>query len=367
MIATRYQTTSRIAPTPTGTSDIPKYIEHTARQLGARHAPDHDAVRSNLNADDWSVKNYLGTYFPRTVFEFKTIIGEMLDHPKIQRSLNKTRPLRILDLGSGTGGAWIGLALAVEQAQVAAGLSIEAIDGNATALAVQQSFAQAITTATDMPIDLNTRQVTLSTTRKEFVADLSIALSALVGKFDVVLVSKHLSEFYENNFQASHGIIHDALKLLSGILTKEGFLVVLDLTTQTKGSGAFFPITMARETASYLRNTHGGLRPVLPVPCAMHMASNCAGTGSCYTQRKLPFCHGLAMPPGNLRTEITKITYLVLTPNEHAAQICSTYPTGVAYGVNAKKPSVACKAGRIVNDPDCVNGYKPLVFMKAVA
>lgn len=366
MIATGYLTTSQITPTPTGTSDLPKYIEHTAHQLGARYAPDHDAVRSNLNADDWSVKSYLGTYFPRTVFEFKTIIGEMLDHPRIQGSLKKTRPLRILDLGSGTGGAWIGLALAVEQAQVAASLSIEAIDGNAMALAVQKSFAQAITTATGLPIDLNTQQITLGTTRKEFVDDLSTALSALVGKFDVVLVSKHLSEFYENNLHASPGIIRDALKLLSGVLTKEGFLVVLDLTTQTKGSGTFFPITMARETASYLRNAREGVRPVLPVPCAMHMASNCAGTGSCYTQRKLSFCHGLALP-GSLRTEITKITYLVFTPNGHAEQICSTYPTGVAYGVNANKPIVACKAGRIVDAPGCVSGYKPLVFMKAVA
>ena len=366
MIATGYLTTSRIAPTPTGTSDIPKYIEHTARQLGARYAPDHNAVRSNLNADDWSVKSYLGTYFPRTVFEFKTIIGEMLEHSAIQGSLKKTRPLRILDLGSGTGGAWIGLALAVEQAQMAADLSIEAIDGNATALAVQKSFAQAITTATGMHIDLNTRQVTLGITRKGFFADLSNALSALVGKFDVVLVSKHLSEFYENNLQESPGIIQDALRLLSGVLTKEGFLVVLDLTTQTKGSGTFFPITMAREVASYIRNTQSGVRPVLPVPCAMHMASSCAGIGSCYTQRKLTFFHGLATP-GYLRPEITKIAYLVFSPNGHADQICSTYPVGVAYGVNANKPFVACKAGRIVNSPGCVNGYKPLDFMKAVA
>jgi SAM-dependent methyltransferase len=366
MITTGYQTTSRIAPTPTGTSDIPKYIEHTARQLGARYAPDHGAARSNLHADDGSVKSYLGTYFPRTVFEFKTIIGEMLDHAEIRSSLRKTRPLRILDLGSGTGGAWIGLALAVEQAHVAAGLSIEAIDGNATALAVQKSFAQAITAATGMPIDLNTRQVTLGITRKDFVADLSTALSALVGKFDVVLVSKNLSEFYENNLQASSGIVKEALKLLSGVLTNEGFLVVLDVTTQTKGSATFFPITMARETASYLRETQGGVRPVLPVPCAMHMASNCAGTGSCYTQRKLLFRHALAHP-GYLRTEVTKVTYLVFTPNGHAEQICSTYPAGFAYGVNANKPFEACNAGRIVNAPDCVDGYKPLVFMKAAA
>lgn len=366
MIETGFQTTSRIAPTHTFSSDIPKYIEQTARQLGARYAPDHDAVRSNLNADESSVKTYLGTYFPRTVFEFQTIIGEMLDQPKIRRALHKARPLRILDLGSGTGGAWIGLALAFEQAQVAAGLSIEAIDGNAPALAVQKSFAQVITAATGMTIDLNTRQVTLGTTRGAFVADLSTALSALVGKFDVVLVSKHLSEFYENNLQASPGIIQGALELLSGVLTKDGFLLVLDLTTKTKGSGAFFPITMARETATYIRNTRGGIRPVLPAPCAMHMANNCAGRSRCYTQRELQFRHGLA-GTGYLRREITKFTYLVFTPNEHAKQICSTYPTGVTYGVNANQPSEACKSGRIISALSCVNGYKPLVFMKAAA
>ena len=175
-------------------SDIPQFIEQTARRLGARYAPNHDAARSNLYADESSVKTYLGTYFPRTVFEFQTIAGEMLDHPKIRRSLNKERPLRVLDVGSGTGGAWIGLAMALNRAQVSAGLSVEALDGNALALSVQKSFAQAITAATGMSIDLNTHQVTLGTTRGAFAADLSTALSALAGKFDVVLVSKHLSD-----------------------------------------------------------------------------------------------------------------------------------------------------------------------------
>lgn len=339
-------------------SDIPDYIENVARRLGARYARNHEEVMLNLDADRGRILAYLGTYFPRTVYEFQTITREMLDQAQIRKTLTKSRAIRVLDLGSGTGGAWIGLASTMATAGIASGLSVDAIDGNSKALSVQAMFATAIADATGMSVQLTTHEATLGLTRSSFGSDLKTALSALHGKYDVVLVSKHLSEFYHRNCRNASGIIQDSLRILSNILTPEGFLIILDVTTSVRGDGEFFPVTMSHEMRDYIVATPDGLKPILPIPCAQHMGSGCDSNGGCYTQRKLEFRHDMT-GSGYCGTEQTKVAYRVFTPALQSRRIAAPYPVNVSYRVNANKPFEACQFGRIVNAPGSSNGFVP--------
>jgi len=339
-------------------SDIPAYIEETAHQLGAVYAPDHVAVLKNIDADGRRIRSYLGTYFPRTVFEFQTIVGELLSVPQMNDSMRKSKPLRVLDLGSGTGGAWIGLASALAKAGIAKQLTVDAIDGNAIALGVQQSFATAISEATGISVELKTHHVKLGLARQDFACDLSAVLASLPGKFDIVLVSKHLSEFYHESFRAATGIIQDALQLLSGVLRQNGYLIVLDMTDQLEGGREYFPKTMARETARYLMTASAHLKPILPMPCALHMGSACASRGGCYTQRKLEFFHN-APGAGYCRRADTKVSYRVFTTARHAEQICAMHPRDQAYCVNAHRPLEVCQGGKVIE----IAGIRPNGFI----
>ena len=73
----------------------------------------------------------------RTAFEVQTISAELLENHRFARYLPKDRALRILDLGSGTGGAWMGFIYGLCRAAGVREIHIHTIDGNPTALAKQ--------------------------------------------------------------------------------------------------------------------------------------------------------------------------------------------------------------------------------------
>lgn len=352
---------------PAGESDLPACIEQVARRLGAVHNPVRESARFNLFADDSSVKAYLGTYLPRTVFEFMTIGQEMLGHGAMRQTLAANRPLRILDLGSGTGGAWMGLAVALFSNGFAQNLEIDAVDGNALALSKHEPFVYALAAEAGVDINLTAHQRVLGPDVATFAADLQAVLAELNRQYDFVLVSKHLSEFYCAAGDAAQGVVYETLRLIESVLQPNGYLVMLDVTTPIHEVGAFFPNIMAHELGVYLEHHQEGLRPVLPVPCAVSARGGCAGgAGHCYSQRELHFCHGIRRG-GAVLTEKTKVAYRVLTHPAHAKRIVAGYAGDLPYHVNAHRSDQACQRGKIVFQPQGFDGYIPPVNRTATA
>lgn len=347
-------------PTKAG-SDLPASIEWAANGMGAYHCRSFESARYNLDADANSVRAYLGTYFPRTVFEFMTIGRDMLGLASMRKAVPATRPLRVLDLGSGTGGAWLGLAAALIEDGFDQGLHIHALDGNLLALSKQSALAHAFSSETDVGIELATTHCVLGSDVESFSRDLARILATLDERYDFVLVSKHLSEMYCAAGNAAHGVVYEALRLLSTVLADNGFLIMLDLTTRIDEVGQFFPNLMARELGAYLNSHPDGMQPVLPVPCALSAQGGCVGgKGGCYTQRKLHFRHAIGCR-GYLRDESTKVAYRVMAHPSLARSVSAGYATGLAYQVNACREEQACHQGRILTHVQSRNGYIPLL------
>lgn len=338
-------------------SDLPACIERVARELGAINHPDAHQARINLHADAFSVRCYLGTYLPRTVFEFMSLGRDMLSHAPMRKTLPTHRPVRILDLGSGTGGAWMGLATALFAHGCPHGIEVDAVDGNACALSRQAAFATAMSADAGVPIHLATTCRQLGPDVAAFEQDLKSVLAQLGRQYDFVLVSKHLSELYCAAGPGAHGVVYQALHLLSRAMLPTGYLVVLDMTTRIDEVGQYFPTLLARELGLYLSQHPQALRPVLPVPCAVSASAGCAGgQGGCYTQRHLHFRHSMTGAAA-LRTEHTKVTYRVLAHRAQALNISAGYPSGLAYHVNDNCDNQACHRGRIVSNVRGFNGF----------
>lgn len=329
--------------------------------MGAYHCRSFESARFNLDADANSVRAYLGTYLPRTVFEFMTIGRDMLGLASMRKAIPATRPLRVLDLGSGTGGAWVGLAAALIDNGFDQGLHVHALDGNLLALNSQPAFAHALSAETGVRIELETTHCRLGADVEAFARDLGAALGVLNQRYDFVLVSKHLSEMYCAAGSAAHGVVYEALRLLSTVLADNGFLIMLDVTTRIQEVGEFFPNLMARELGAYLDNYPDGVQPVLPVPCALSAQGGCAGgKGKCYTQRELHFRHGIGCR-GYFRVASTKVAYRVMAHQRLARSVSAGYAGGLAYQVNAHQQTQACHQGRILWQVRGRNGYIPLL------
>lgn len=344
-------------PVDQAASDLPVCIERVAREFGAINRQNAHDARINLNANAFSVRCYLGTYLPRTVFEFMTLGRDMLGHAAMRKSLLTTRPLRILDVGSGTGGAWMGLATALIEHGFNNGIEVDAIDGNAHALSRQSAFANAMATDAGVPIRLQTICQKLGPDVTAFEHDLGGVLAQLGRQYDFVLVSKHLSELYCAAGPAAHGVVYQAMNLLGEVMLPTGYLVVLDMTTRIDEVGEYFPNLLARELGIYLSQRPQALQPVLPVPCAVSAQAGCAGgQGGCYTQRHLHFRHSMTSAAA-LRSEHTKVTYRVLTHRAQAANIAAGYPSNLAYHVNDRHDNQVCHRGRIVWNQRGFNGF----------
>lgn len=341
-------------------SDLPACIERVAREQGAVYNPTPESVRQNLHADAWNVRAYLGTYMPRTVFEFMTVGHDMLTHAPIHRSIPTERPLRILDLGSGTGGAWMGLASALFAQGWTQDLEVHAVDGNQLALSKQAPFARAMAAEAGAAIHLVTTHCQFGTDEQVFSQELYALLKRLNKRYDFVLVSKHLSEFY-CSAENANGVVYQALHRLEYALTPKGYLMMLDVTIRTDNNdGPYFPNLMARELDEYMASNPSGLRPVLPLPCALHASPACAaGRGQCFTQRKMHFCHSMSSD-GVVRQDSTKVTYRVLASQSQARSIAAGYSPNTAYQVNAQRDDQACHRGQIVSQIRGVDGYRPL-------
>ena len=339
-------------------SDVPACIERVARELGAIHYANAHAARLNLHADVYSVRCYLGTYLPRTVYEFMTIGKDMLAHAAMRKAVPADRPLRILDVGSGTGGAWMGLVTTLLAHGFEQGFEVDAVDGNALALSAQPHFAAAMQEEARVSIRLTTTRRRLGPDVAAFEHDLGEVLTQLGRQYDFVLVSKHLSELYCAAGPAAYGVVYQALNLLGDVMLPTGYLMVLDMTTRIDEVGVYFPNILARELGIYLSQQPQALQPVLPVPCAVSATSGCTGgRGGCYTQRHMHLRHGMTSA-AIMRHEQTKVTYRVLTHRAQAANITAGYSSDLAYHVNDNCDSQACHRGRIVWHVRGYNGFK---------
>lgn len=302
------------------------------------------------------IRTYLGTYMPRTVVEFQTIGQELLAMAAVRESLPRDRTLRVLDIGSGTGGAWMGWAYAMRQVLGVQQVEVVATDGNADALGLQAAFLRPIAKDAGLGIRWVREQQRLGLSYMGFMDDLCELLRKVQGQFDFILVSKHLSEFYQAGGLAAQPIVAAALHLLSQRLHATGSLVLLDVTQKTGEGTEFFPVRLAREVAHYLQAEPQGMRPILPIPCALHALAGCAAERSCFTQREFPI--EITNPDtGTLECVNSKVTYRVFAHAQQAQRVSRSFAQRDAYRVNDQNRDSACVDGVIVSVRRSKNGF----------
>ncbi len=341
--------------TSRASQQLPVAVGAVVRQLGGRYSVD-GAVGQNLDADLPRVKNYLGTYLPRTVQEVHTIAAELLALPVVAGGLPKNRPLRVLDLGSGTGGAWLGLVYALAAGSNVKSVQVHAVDGNPIALAQQPAFVQPVQAETGLQIQLHRHEQRFAQQTRAYYTQLKQLLEQLGGLFDVVLVSKHWNEFYRHDFDAAQQMIAAGVDALSTSLHLQGYLLVLEPTDPVQEGGPYMPNLLAKELAHYWQRRPQGLQAIVPVPCALFAAGGCAGSsGFCFTQRQ--FKTSTAWQ----RTQTSNATYRVLTHPAQAAFVRAGYPAQQSYRVSVSRNGQegVCLRGRRLEQAGAKDGFVP--------
>lgn len=302
-ITTEKLTTFKRLPTKV---TIPEWFDSFIfNDLEGRYAPDFRRYATNLNLTEDEVLNYSGTYCLRSVGEAKLITSNLLMNQTINRAWLGTEPLKILDIGSGSGGNLAGIIMAIKDSFVdAPELEILSVDGNKNMLTFQQKIMDKV------KVDYSN---TIHYTQLEYQINSIFDLQDLSDKAGVgwnyITTFKCLSEI-----PIIPRIYYEFTRCFSPLLADNGLLLVLDVTTKDNLS-EFNPILLNQEISGF--EQQNPFRTLLPLSCAIH-SNHCQQR--CFTQQQFLISHS------RKAFDKSKVAYRILGREQFIDSILSILP-----------------------------------------
>lgn len=307
----------------------------------------------NLFNDENANKRYIGTYFPRSLVECFTIFCELYDHNMIKESLDNKNGLKILDIGTGTGGNVIGLMFFLKKIGFTGkSVDIFTIEGNKIAIDYQRKFVSRFNKEYGTEFNLYSSEIRF-TSAKTFKSQLSEYLLRHTGKFNIITSFKFFSEFYNANFEISQGLYTSFTDFISNYIEKNGIILILDILNPN--TGRTYPFTtqiMSNELNAYLKTSTAKLNYIIPVCCAK-WNSKCH-TNHCYIERKFEASHS------KKPNDTSKVCYRVLVSKEFSNQILSTLPDRKQYKITHTNPQFCenTTVYRLTENVNIADGFK---------
>ena len=128
--------------------NIPQWLDsYIFDNLGAVINKNPVKVKRNVNNSHRDNLEYLGTYFPRTHAEIRTVMNKLhneTNYFQLEEIKNK-RSLSILSIGCGTGGEVVGLIDSLAGIMKITDISVTLVDGNRDALNIAHDIINAKT------------------------------------------------------------------------------------------------------------------------------------------------------------------------------------------------------------------------------
>lgn len=207
------------------------------QEMGAHYC----CSNKDMTVIDWDktdLKNYLGTYFPRSFTEAYCIFDEIFTSLPDKCSVKET--LSIFDFGCGTGGEIIGLAFALSKHfSNLKELNIKGFDGNYHALRMLENIIKE--TSKHISVNLNFKAIAL---KIDDLYDMQIIDRVLTDKYDIIMSFKAICEFVTKKQLEEQNPYKYLSPLLKNKLNENGLLLLEDVTTYNNTSREWLPKMM---------------------------------------------------------------------------------------------------------------------------
>jgi hypothetical protein len=267
-----------------------------AQKIGWKYAP--IGIEYN-SSDEVGIKNYMGTYFPRSFLEAYALFSLLFQKEHLLTKFLGGDELSIIDIGTGTGGNFLGFLWALRDRCLVSGYSfpnikVTSVEKNVQALNVQVKLIKEF-----FPDHVNIRQkLSRFLSGSGFLKDLT-SNSFFNGPADLIMCWKFICEFYNpmDKYKRNKGMYGSLLSIANKHLKEIGILVICDVTKRAYGPyGRFLPSIMNQEAHKILISKKTDLVPILPLSCA-HWYDCCSGYVNCFVQKHFNVSHS-ALPPG---------------------------------------------------------------------
>lgn len=320
-----------------------KYLDdYIFKELGGFYSPGWN-VDFNLNNSDLDNKKYIGTYFPRSLIESYVIFEELYLNNVIKSVIDNKKELKILDVGTGTGGNIIGIMHFLKNIGFNKRVVFITFEGNRNAIDYQIKFFKKFNKHFNTNFKLKFANVSFNT--NSINLHLSKILSKLAHKYDIITSSKFISEFYNTDYNKAKGLYKSLSETLSEFLSDDGLLVLLDLVSGDYNyTRPFSTLIMSEELNNMVNDKDSKLSFVLPICCGLW--SSACKTKICYTERQFEIKHSKT-----IKNDVSKITYRVMARKSFALEVLSSVEVRDIYQMsyNSKHPR-CCNKTNIIDD-----------------
>lgn len=239
---------------------LPDWLDEVIfKQLGAKYKPSHDRYAYNLDLNVDESKVYLGTYFPRSFAETYSIFNHICNNRFILSSVLTKSVIRILDFGCGSGGATLGILQAIENAVTGSKeIQVTAIDGNHHSLRLFDKIIRKYNDWGHLHVTLN-----IAPCFVESEDDFNEIADILSSDFDFIITSKAIGEF-ERKKRISQNGYEFFSSLFAPLLSEDGLMVILDVTTKDEDSGLFLSQRMNYGVNQFLSKSGDRYKSIAP-------------------------------------------------------------------------------------------------------
>lgn len=287
-------------------TELPDWLHLVLRELKASYKRKLDKARSNLSADEQSVHEYLGTYFPRSYCEVFCIAENLFQNTCYRTFLTNDalsdKVIDILDIGCGTGGDIVGLLSSINQyLPLDVRINVCAFDGNITSLVYMEKVIDACRKTFKREITVD--KTILPVNSEE---DLSVMVKMVENlKFDYILCCKMCNELKSDGFIKQPYL--SVAEKFSAKLKHNGIMLILDPTDRPKENYPYLPREMNYELNSFA-SSHVEFGTLVPKPCGELPQCN----GACYMQKQFTITNPGYLVDSSYPGDTSKVCYRII-------------------------------------------------------
>ena len=287
--------------------DLPNWLDrYLFFDLGAKYSPNHSRFEYNLNLNTGEIKVYLGTYFPRSFVEVKSIFEEFSQNSNYLSSVGERTSVSILDLGCGTGGDLFGLLSFLEKYEPSLkSVKLLAIDGSQMALRFFEKIMAEFKKHSRLKIDYRIGPVFI-----ESENDLNLISDVLSDKYDLILSCKAICEMLAKR-RIKNKAYKQTASMLSSKLTDKGIMLIEDVTIKSPATEKFIPYMLNAELNEFVAE-NDEFATIYPTACK-DKESKCIN--GCFFKKEIRVTHSAK------NNDISKIIYRIIGKKPFAENI----------------------------------------------
>lgn len=284
---------------------LPEWLDNLIfHTLGAKYQPSYERFSYNLDLNGNEAKIYLGTYFPRSFAESNIIFNQICKSSIVQSAILTKSEIQILDFGCGSGGATFGVLNSIEESFSAPkNIRIIGVDGNQNSLKLLDKITRFYNSRGKLNIRLDIVPCYI-----ESEEDFNDIADVIGREFDFIVTSKAIGEFERKNRISQNGYEFFST-LFAPLLSKDGLMIILDVTTKNEQSGLFLSQQMNIGVNNFLAKSSNHFKSI--APCEGILNGNIC-TRNCFFKKEIFVSHS------EKSKDLTKFAVRIVTRRESA-------------------------------------------------